>query len=88
MTLEAGSKQGRRISAELTAILERLQKDPAGRTPPTLAELRSEVEQAGVQWSANGELLYPQDRTSLLIELDDLIQEYGEAAPAMDLINV
>ena len=88
MTSGSGNQRSGQISVELAATLDRLRKDASRRTPPTLGEVRSEVAQGGMQWSADGELLYPQDRTSLLIELDDLIQQYGEAAPAFDFGKV
>lgn len=75
-----------RVSAELFAVIETLLNDPQRKAPPTLEEVRTEVEKSGVQWSANGELLYPQDRTSQLIELDDLIERYGAGAPALDFL--
>jgi hypothetical protein len=40
-----------------------------------------------MQWSGEGELLHPQDQTSLIIELDDLIKECGEGASAAALVD-
>jgi hypothetical protein len=48
--------------------------------------VRADLQQTGLQWSRNGELLHPQDRTSLLIELDGLIAQYGSKASAVDFI--
>ena len=51
--------------------------DPERRQPPTLAEVRTAVAESGTQWPAEGELLHPQDLTSLIIEVDELIKDYG-----------
>jgi len=77
----------RRLSDELLAVIKALVHDPKRDRPPTLDEVRADVEQTGLQWSSNGELLHPQDRTSLLIEIDDLIARYGGKASAADLLT-
>ena len=76
-----------RFSAELSAVIETLLNDPHRKAPLTLGEVRIDVAKSGLQWSRNGELLYPQDRTSQLIELDDLIELYGAETPALDLFT-
>lgn len=76
-----------RISVELSAVIERLLTDPQRKALLTLADVRVDMDKSGLQWSPNGELLYPQDRTSLLIELDDLIGRYGAQTPALDLVG-
>ena len=74
------------LSADLSAAIEALASDPQRRQPPTLADVRADLQMTGLQWSRNGELLHPQDRTSLLIELDGLIAQYGSKAPAVDFV--
>ena len=74
------------FSAGLSAVIERLLKDPQRKALLTLGDVRNDVEKGGLQWSPNGELLYPQDRTSQLIELDDLIERYGAETRAVDLL--
>jgi hypothetical protein len=46
----------------------------------TLSQLRSAVVSGDPQWSPEGELLYRQDRISLVVELDQLINRYGADA--------
>jgi hypothetical protein len=74
------------VSADLSAAIEALASDPQRKQPPTLADVRADLQMTGLQWSRNGELLHPQDRTSLLIELDGLITQYGSKAPAVDFV--
>jgi hypothetical protein len=87
MTFQASQPTRRRASPELSAAIERLARDPERKTPPTLAEVRADLERTGMRWSPNGELLFPQDRTSQLIEIDELIALYGEQAAALDFVS-
>jgi hypothetical protein len=87
MTIQSSNHARRRASPELSAAIERLAGDPQRKTRPTLAEVRADLEKTGMQWSPNGELLFPQDRTSQLIEIDELIALYGEQAPALDFVS-
>jgi len=72
---------------QLSAIMQAVIDDPGRTRPPTLGEVRAELEQSGVRWTGEGELQFPQDRTSLLIELDDLIGRYGADAPAASYLR-
>jgi hypothetical protein len=56
----------------------------AGR--PTLGAVRAAVQKSGVTWSKEGEFLFPQDRTALVIELDELIDRFGVRARAADFL--
>jgi hypothetical protein len=47
-----------------------------GARPPTLRDVRAASQKSGVTWSKEGELLFPQDRTAFVIELDELIDAY------------
>lgn len=76
-----------RVSATLSRILETLVKDPERKQPPTLRDVRTALLESGMQWSGEGELLHPQDQTSLIIELDDLIKVYGEGASATEFVK-
>jgi hypothetical protein len=76
-----------RVSAELSAAIEKLVNDPDREEPPSLGEVRAEL--AGA--SADAEQLaamHPQDRASRLVELDDLIEEFGAEALAADFVSV
>jgi hypothetical protein len=75
------------LSAELSAAIRRLGCDAQRQSPPTLEDVRADLQQGGLEWSRDGELLYPQDRTALLIELDGLIAQYGGNASALDFVN-
>jgi len=86
MAISTPNQAPRRISPELSAAIERLVKDPERKEAPTLGAVRADLEMTGLQWSSNGELLHPQDRTALLIELDDLIEQYGKEASALDFV--
>jgi hypothetical protein len=87
MAMRPSKKGPVRVSAELSTVIETFLNDPQRKAPLTLGEVRVEVEKTGLQWSRNGELLFPQDRTSQLIELDDLIERYGAETPALDLFS-
>ncbi len=75
------------VDPRLSRILEAVVNDPARSRPPTLSDVRAVLVAGGVQWSEEGEISYPQDRTSLCIGLDDLINRYGEDASAGEFIN-
>jgi hypothetical protein len=75
-----------RIGPELSALIEELVNDPDREVPvQTLKEVRSVLVKRtpGVR---EKEFLHPQDATSLLVELDRLIEEYGDDASAIDFI--
>jgi len=76
-----------RVSPELSRVIEALVNDPQREQPLMLENVRADLQQTGLQWSRNGELLHPQDRTSLLIELDGLIAQYGGKASAVDFVR-
>ena len=86
MTSQSSGITRRRASPKLSAAIERLASAPERKTL-TLAEVRADLEKTGMQWSPNGELLFPQDRTSWLIEIDELIALYGEQAPALEFLS-
>jgi hypothetical protein len=48
--------------------------------------LRTSLQEGGVSWSREGELLFPQDRTALVIELDELIDAHGPDASLTDVL--
>lgn len=77
-------KPASRISPELSAVIKALAGSRA--KGPTLSKLRAALKGAGMTWSREGELLFPQDRTALLIEIDELIDTYGVRADASALV--
>jgi len=78
-----------RISPELSAVIEGLMNDPDREVAPqTLDEVRAALIGRGTPETLETEFLHPQDEASLLVELDRLIEEYGEEAPAIDFVVV
>jgi len=62
-----------------------LESAPPG-SDPTLGDVRAALLR-GIIWSEEGELLYAQDITSFVLELDDLIDRYGIDACARHLVD-
>jgi hypothetical protein len=54
----------------------------------TLADLRALLAGNDLFISDDGEIIYKEDRTALLIELDALIELLGNQTPAMHVIKV
>jgi hypothetical protein len=74
-----------RVSAELSSLIERLVNDPDREEPPTLKDVRSMLRAAGIEEAEAAEM-HPQEHESALIEVDDLIDEYGEDMLAVNFI--
>jgi hypothetical protein len=77
-----------RVSAELSELLQKMVDDPDGDESPTLGAMRALLTAKSGRARIAEEALHPQDRTSLIVELDDLIEEYGEEALAIDFVAV
>lgn len=71
-----------RTTPELAAIIRALVAARRVARRPTLGAVRAALQKIGVTWSREGELLFPQDRTALTIELDELIEAHGARADA------
>jgi hypothetical protein len=65
-----------RVSAELSALIERLVNDPDREEPPSLEDARNALRGRGGGNVAEA-AMHPQDRSSALAEIDGLIEEYG-----------
>lgn len=74
------------MTPELTAAILDIVPATQGHIPLTLGAARYAIEHERIVWSAEGELLHPQDRTSLVIELDELIDAYGMNAAALSFM--
>jgi hypothetical protein len=72
------------VSPHLAKLIASLIDDSTMPAAATLADMRALLIDDGVFVSPEGELLHPQDRTSVVIELDELIDAHGARAPARD----
>jgi hypothetical protein len=70
-----------RVSAKLSRLIESMVNDPDRDEPPTLDEVRKALERSGSAHPAQV-AMHPQDRSSALAEVNDLIEEYGGEALA------
>jgi hypothetical protein len=75
-----------RVSPQLSDVIEKMVNDPDREQSPTLGEVRNSMQETIGPVAAQVASLHPQDRTSMTVELDELIEEYGEEALAMDFI--
>jgi hypothetical protein len=82
MTLRPPIDVAAHVSAELSALIEAMVDDPDREQPPTLEDV-----QVALKNSPEGDRLHPQNRASVVIELDDLIAEFGNEAPAVDFVG-
>ncbi len=85
MTIRLPIDVATRVSAELSNILEKFVNDPDREEYPTLDEVRAMVEDEDVGATELG-LLHPQEKTSVLSELDGLIEEFGGEVLASDFV--
>ena len=74
-----------RVSAGLSRFIESLVNDPDREEPPTLNDARN-VLRAREADAAEAAEMHPQGRESVLIELDDLIDEYGGDVLALNFV--
>ena len=72
------------ITPVLSMLIADLIAESAVSRAATLGSVRKLVAGDGIFLSAEGELLHPQDRTALVIELDELIESHGVQARARD----
>ncbi len=78
-----------RVSPELSAVIDKLVNDPdREQLLQTLAEVRDVLlERSADVGNRDIEYLHPQEDSSLLVELDRLIEEYGGDAAAADFVK-
>ena len=88
MTIRPSIDVATRVSPALSAVIDRLVNDPDREQPPqTLAEVRGVLlERSARVGNRDIEYLHPQEDSSLLVELDRLIEEYGRDAAAVDFV--
>lgn len=85
-TLRPSFDVATRVSRALSEVIETLVNDPDREEPPTLEAVRAALRGYGVSGAQFGEFMHPQDETSVLVELDRLIDEYGKDALAIDFV--
>lgn len=85
MTIRLPIDVASRVSPELSIIIEMLVNDPDREEPLTLEQVRAIVDE-GNAGEAELEMLHPQERTSVLAEFDDLIEEFGGEVLAADFV--
>ena len=84
---ETTSETRMRPTPALSQMMELLIADAQPTSELTLGDIRAALLEPHVFWSGEGELLYPQDQTALVIELDELIERYGARARARDFVE-
>jgi hypothetical protein len=72
-----------RVSPELSRTIEKLVNDPDREEPPTLKEVQTYLRKAD---EVRADEMHPQERESILVELDDLIDEYGDDMLAVNFV--
>ncbi len=87
MTIRPSIDVATRVSAQLSEVLEKFTGDPDRENPATLGEVRNALRRRGEPPASETEYLHPQDRESLLVEIDALIDEYGEEMLADDFVT-
>ena len=74
------------VSAELRDAITTLLAERQRESPLTLNDVRLALQRNNAAWTQEGELLHPQDRTALLIEIDELIEKHGKEASAVGFL--
>jgi hypothetical protein len=82
MATKASTGSPAHVSAELRDAITALLTERPRESPLTLNDVRLAMQRNNSAWTQEGELLHPQDRTSLLIEIDELIEKHGKEASA------
>jgi hypothetical protein len=82
MATKASTGSPAHVSAELRDAITTLLTERQRESPLTLNDVRLALQRNSSAWTQEGELLYPQDRTALLIEIDELIEKHGKEASA------
>jgi hypothetical protein len=73
-------------SADLRAVISVLLSANRRETGLTLHDVRLALQGNSWAWTQEGELLHSQDRTALLIEIDELIEKHGMEASARSFL--
>lgn len=85
MTIRLSIDVTSRVSSELSAILEKLVNDPDREESLTLEEVQAMIEEDDTSAAELG-MLHPQEKTSVLAEIEGLIEEFGGEVLANDFV--
>lgn len=77
-----------RVSPALSVILEAHANDPDALQPATLGSVRAFLTSSEAADRYEADRLHPETARGLMTELDDLIDEFGDDAPAADFVTV
>lgn len=86
MAVRASTDSAGHVSAELRNAITALLTDRPRESSLTLNDVRLALQRNSSAWTQEGELLHPQDRTALLIEIDELIEKHGKEASAVGFL--
>jgi len=76
------------VSEELSQILEAAVNDPDADEAPTLGSVRWIVSRTADREQLEADRLHFDQNRSFIEEIDDLIEQFGDDAPAIDFITV
>ena len=74
------------VSRELSTMIESITGDPDREETPTLSDVRTCLRRKAGSAELREELMHPQLCDSMLAEIDRLIDEFGDEAPASDFV--
>jgi hypothetical protein len=82
-----GQQDGRAATSDLSRFLADLVDDGAISLKSTLSDIRGILLGDDLFMSNEGEIMYRADRASLLVELDELIEQHSASASLEHLID-
>ncbi len=75
-----------RVSRKLSLLMEEMVGDPDREEPPTLEEIRALVRRRSSPAERRDEARHPQQSATMLAEIEDLVDEFGGEALAIDFV--
>jgi AcrR family transcriptional regulator len=87
MAIRSSLDVATRISSELSAFIEKLVDDPDREEAPTLEAVRAALQESSSEELWEDDLRHPQDRESMIVELNALIEEFGPEALAAAFVS-
>lgn len=76
------------VSEDLSQILEGAVNDPDANESPSLGSVRNLIAKTTAGEPFEADRLHFDQNRSLLEEIDDLIEQFGDEAPAIDFVSV